>query len=256
MLVNLGLDAVHWKSFWQNDVSSDKVRWQTAYYFKMLSIVFLNVPSRPLFHPISFFSNSIHNKTVVISRIRTRIVWVEGEHADHLTTITAHGFSIVSKASKIKESENSEKGLPEDVDGKVEPALEQVDRREDACFRFPVLYFRLEISVPIVLDVYSSRGLVLRSGNDHLILFKYTLPWLQCLAYWNPVDPVKLDQIGLVWILKLSVKDFSVWRVQNDPAVVQPDGTHRSSNVDPWQKLHMLHIPNDDPVAAEVWTPG
>ena len=43
-----------------------------------------------LFCLFSFFSNTnITEKTVGISRIRTQIARVEGEHADHLTTATA-----------------------------------------------------------------------------------------------------------------------------------------------------------------------
>ena len=47
----------------------------------------------------SFFSNTnVTEKTVGVSGIRTRIVWVEGEHADHLTTTTAHHpFRLLSK---------------------------------------------------------------------------------------------------------------------------------------------------------------
>ena len=35
------------------------------------------------------FKHNLYRKTVGISGIRTRIVGVEGEHADHLTTTTA-----------------------------------------------------------------------------------------------------------------------------------------------------------------------
>ena len=41
---------------------------------------------RPLFCLFSFFSNT---NTVDVSGIQTRIVGVEGEHADHLTTSKA-----------------------------------------------------------------------------------------------------------------------------------------------------------------------
>ena len=42
---------------------------------------------RPLFCLLLFFSNTdFTEKTVDVSRIRTRIVGVEGEHADRLTT--------------------------------------------------------------------------------------------------------------------------------------------------------------------------
>ena len=45
---------------------------------------------RPLFCLFSSFSNTnFTEKTVEVSRIRTRIVRVEGEHADRLTTTTA-----------------------------------------------------------------------------------------------------------------------------------------------------------------------
>ena len=46
--------------------------------------------ARPLFCLFSFFSNTnFTEKMVGVSRIRTRIVRVEGEYADHLTTTTA-----------------------------------------------------------------------------------------------------------------------------------------------------------------------
>ena len=38
----------------------------------------------------SFQTQILQKKTVGVSRIRTRIVRVEGEHADHLTTTTTH----------------------------------------------------------------------------------------------------------------------------------------------------------------------
>ena len=45
---------------------------------------------RPLFVLFSFFSITILQKIVDLSGIRTRIVGVEGQHVDHLTTTTAH----------------------------------------------------------------------------------------------------------------------------------------------------------------------
>ena len=51
---------------------------------------FLNVPTQASFCLFLFFSNTnCTEKTVGFSRIRTRIVRVEGKHADHLTTTTA-----------------------------------------------------------------------------------------------------------------------------------------------------------------------
>ena len=44
---------------------------------------------RPLFCLFSYISNTILQKNSRLSGIRTRIVGVEGEHADHLTTTTA-----------------------------------------------------------------------------------------------------------------------------------------------------------------------
>ena len=38
------------------------------------------------------FEHKFYKKTEGISRIRTPIVGVEGEHADHLTTTKAQGF--------------------------------------------------------------------------------------------------------------------------------------------------------------------
>ena len=46
---------------------------------------------QPLFCLLLFFSNTnFTEKTVGISGIQTRIVRVEGKHADHLTPTTAH----------------------------------------------------------------------------------------------------------------------------------------------------------------------
>ena len=40
------------------------------------------------------FKHNLYRKTVGVSGIRTRIVGVEGEHADHLTTTTALQLSF------------------------------------------------------------------------------------------------------------------------------------------------------------------
>ena len=53
-----------------------------------VKILLKNGPTRPLFCFFLFFSNTNLEKTVVLSGIRTWIVRVEGEHADHLTTTT------------------------------------------------------------------------------------------------------------------------------------------------------------------------
>ena len=56
----------------------------------MFSSSFFMGQPRPLFCLFSFFSNTnFTEKTVGVSRIRTQIVGVEGEYADHLTTTTA-----------------------------------------------------------------------------------------------------------------------------------------------------------------------
>ena len=59
------------------------------------SNIFLkNGPTRPLFCLFSFFSITILQKNCRPQQIRTRIVGVEGEHADHLTTTTAQCSNI------------------------------------------------------------------------------------------------------------------------------------------------------------------
>ena len=47
-----------------------------------------NSPSPASFWLFSFISNNLQTKTLDLSRIRTRIDGVEGEHADHLTQTT------------------------------------------------------------------------------------------------------------------------------------------------------------------------
>ena len=60
-----------------------------ATFSLLLPLNFLNGPTRPLFCLFLFFSNThFYSKTLGFSRIRTRIVRVEGEHADCLTTTT------------------------------------------------------------------------------------------------------------------------------------------------------------------------
>ena len=52
---------------------------------------------RPLFVYFRSFQTQYYRKTLGFSGIRTRIVGVEGEHADHLTTtsaLTLHDFLI------------------------------------------------------------------------------------------------------------------------------------------------------------------
>ena len=57
--------------------------WGRFYYF------FLNGPTPASFCVFSFFSITILQKILDLSGIRKRIVGVEGEHADHMTTTTA-----------------------------------------------------------------------------------------------------------------------------------------------------------------------
>ena len=56
---------------------------------------------RPLFVLFSFFSITILQKIVDLSGIRTRIVGVESEHADHLTTTTALKIIIYLESPKL-----------------------------------------------------------------------------------------------------------------------------------------------------------
>ena len=50
---------------------------------------------RPLFVHFRSFQTQNLQKTVDVSRIRTRIIRVEHKHADHLTTTTAHLFTFL-----------------------------------------------------------------------------------------------------------------------------------------------------------------
>ena len=60
----------------------------------LYNVVFLkNGPTPASYCLFSFFSNTkFTEKPVSFSEIRTRIVRVEGEQTDHLTTTTAHGI--------------------------------------------------------------------------------------------------------------------------------------------------------------------
>ena len=51
---------------------------------------------RPLFVYFRSFQKQFYRKIVDLSGIRTRIVRVEGEHADHLTTTTAQFVRFLS----------------------------------------------------------------------------------------------------------------------------------------------------------------
>ena len=60
----------------------------------------------PLFCLFSFFSITILQKNCRPQQIRTRIVGVEGEHADHLTTTTALvRFYLAAFYTRIKMNE-------------------------------------------------------------------------------------------------------------------------------------------------------
>ena len=59
---------------------------------------------RPIFCSLLFFTNSNYTEnTVGVSGIRTRIIGVEGEHADHhlSTTTAAHNLRMLFQA-KVK----------------------------------------------------------------------------------------------------------------------------------------------------------
>ena len=61
-----------------------------------LQRTFLSGPAPASFCLFSFFSHTnFIEKTVGIRGIQTRIIGVEGEHADHLTTTTAQALRVV-----------------------------------------------------------------------------------------------------------------------------------------------------------------
>ena len=72
---------------------------------------------RPLFYLFSSFSNNFQNKTVDFSGIRTRVVWLEGEHADHADhhhhgLRANHFLSLHSLLSFRHFTENNDNLLP------------------------------------------------------------------------------------------------------------------------------------------------
>ena len=70
-----------------------------ADFTKARSQVFYKKANHGSFCLFLFLSNTILQKNCRFSWIQTRIVWVEGEHADHLTTTTAQfvGFWGIKK---------------------------------------------------------------------------------------------------------------------------------------------------------------
>ena len=79
--------------------------------FHIYIYIFFKKRANPgLFLFILVFSITIYRKIVDLSGIRTRIVGVEGEHADHLTTTTAHLYLLLKfyfsfEHTKIHEKE-------------------------------------------------------------------------------------------------------------------------------------------------------
>ena len=61
------------------------------YKMKDMAKFFLKKVGQPQPIFLFFSKNNLQKKTVYFSGIRTQIVGVEGEHADHLTTTTTHG---------------------------------------------------------------------------------------------------------------------------------------------------------------------
>ena len=56
---------------------------------------------RHLFVQFRSYQMQFYSQFVVLSEIRTRIVRVEGEHADHLTTTTAHAYIFLQSKRKF-----------------------------------------------------------------------------------------------------------------------------------------------------------
>ena len=72
--------------------------WRPPYLlFALQHSLFKMVQFQVSFCSISFFSNKLHNKSLDVSRIRTWIDGVEGEHADHLITTTALSTFFVNE---------------------------------------------------------------------------------------------------------------------------------------------------------------
>ena len=100
------LGLAHWKKQFLKLVSPETVVDEAASTSLKRSTVFLYI--------FSFFSNTnFTGKTVDVSRIQTRIVGIEGEHADHLTTTTAQKINRLNLSSltsnRIKISSNFNK---------------------------------------------------------------------------------------------------------------------------------------------------
>ena len=94
----------YWSKYWQ--VIDDLLR-RLKITFSNLFSIFLYIlgvdalawgksgQPQPLFVLFSFFNNNILQKTVYFSGIWTRIVELQGEYADHLTTITASSSLLI-----------------------------------------------------------------------------------------------------------------------------------------------------------------
>ena len=85
----------------QNMEDWSRLEWLNLRLLKKKSVAmhklsFLNGPTQTFFYFLLFKHKFLQKKTVGFSGIRTRIVRVEGEHSDHLTTTTAHAQTIIS----------------------------------------------------------------------------------------------------------------------------------------------------------------
>ena len=86
---------IKWKFY-----GSVKSSWNVSLQSHYDGIVFFKKMGQPwpLFCLFPFFfKHNLYRITVGVSGIRTRIVGVEGEHADHLTTTTARASNVYSR---------------------------------------------------------------------------------------------------------------------------------------------------------------
>ena len=96
-----------------------------------MSFLNKNGPLQASFYLFSFFIKLfLHNKIVIFSGIRTRIVAVDGEHADQLTTTTVP-LTYVSSFSTSPLDSNSD-GSP--IDKGAPPKHQHVVVASSGCY--------------------------------------------------------------------------------------------------------------------------
>ena len=127
---------------------------------------------RPLFFYFRSFQTQIVHKIVGFSGIWTRIVGLEGEHADHLITTTAQFFIFIfNKIAMIMKKGKKKTGM-----ARFRPVWPDLAKFHhfgnnlQVFVKFLMVYFLFGKTVNLLWEIYFTSGLIFIVKNGQILI--------------------------------------------------------------------------------------